>query len=452
MLRNKIGVFGLGTMGGNLALNLASKGHKISVYNRNVNRVDKLLDVASKESIHTIKGYTSVESFMYSLETPKKIVLMITAGKAVDAAIEELSPFIEKDDIIIDGGNEWYENTERRQNVLMQTHQAHWIGMGVSGGTQGARYGASIMPSGDQFVYDIIKPYISDIAAVDERDGIVCETYIGTGGSGHYVKMVHNGIEYGIMQVIAEVYDVLRISYNYDDCRIADFFEDCNIGINSYLLEITANVLRKKTGNNASFVEAILDVPAMNGTGTWTAYDSFTTATSIPIITTSIDARRMYQAKATRTILSKYRDAPNHQIASCVLDRGCLKDVLLSSINMCYFQGFQLIAEKNRDKQWGISIKDLAKIWKNGCIIRSTFLDFYAEVDEDKYLEMILMTFNYSSYRHVLHCCIALGIPLPCISACYQYILIVTQDKSPANLIQAQRNYFGDHPITMIDT
>jgi 6-phosphogluconate dehydrogenase len=305
------------------------------------------------------------------------------------------------------------------------------------------------MPGGNKYAYNLVRPFVHDIAARD-KDGRVCEAYVGEGGSGNYVKMVHNGIEYGIMQIIGEVYDILRTCYKYDNELIAAFFEDCNasMGLDSYLLDITHKVLRKKE-ECSYIVDKILDVTAMNGTGTWTAQESFTTRVPAPIIAAAINARCIQKERDTRMLLSEYamvaRDAG-------LVDVQAIKHVLLVATYFCYLQGFEVIKAKNAERGWGIDLQQLAQIWMSGCIIRSSMLEFFHSTPEEDYLDGLFerMHMDFRTFTPVLSMALSHGVPTPAITACHQYILMMTQAQSVGNLIQSQRNYFGGHPIQRI--
>jgi 6-phosphogluconate dehydrogenase len=457
MMKNKIGVYGLGVMGRNLALNLASKGHRVSLYNRETEWVDHVIGDAKKEAIDTLDGYDTVEDFMKSLAPPKKVIVMVTAGKPVDYVMESMLPYLQQGDIVIDGGNEWYENTERRQKWLWDACGTYVIGMGVSGGKHGARYGASLMPGGDVYAYDIIRPFLNDMAAKLDNDDDTCQAYIGAGGCGNYVKMVHNGIEYGIMQIIAEVYDILRTCFGYTNEETAQWFDETNETMNSYLIDITARVLRQKEGER-DFVDIIEDVPQMNGTGTWTARESFSTQppVAIPIITTAMQARCIQANKKTRVALNTI--ASRGKKENDIIQRVCTVEDVRRAMKMamyfCYLQGFELIQAKSTERKWGVDIPQLAHIWLNGCIIRSDILHFFESEREEGYMGYMTRMFaDMSMYRlclvNTLQVCLELGIATPVLSACHQYILAMTQEKSVGNIIQAQRNYFGGHPIKM---
>lgn len=451
-MANHIGVYGMGVMGRNLAMNIASKGYRVAVYNRSYDKTLETVNICKKNDIHNLDGYETLDSFIHSLEYPRKLIVMVKAGNAVDEVINVISPFILKDDIIIDGGNEWYENTEIRQTIVHEKFGAQWIGMGVSGGEYGARYGASLMPGGSSETYNAIKD-ILEAAAAKVQD-TPCVRYIGKGGSGNYVKMVHNGIEYGVMQTIAEIYSILKNLKGYNNNTIAHFFKECNKIAHSYLLEITIQVLLKKDeGSNDFLVDKILDMPQMNGTGTWTTVDSYKSlhAMPVPSIAAAVDARIISANKKRRLLLaekSKMTSSTNLIIHSVPSDDE-LQRTLLSVMFVCYLQGFDLIRSKNQEKSWGISINDLTQIWKGGCIIRSNILDLFYQSSSEDILSVIDTDISAIS-KVVSYSCLS-GLPTQCISASLQYILAYHQSYSPANLIQAQRDLFGAHGFERID-
>lgn len=451
-MANHIGVYGMGVMGRNLAINIASKGYRVAVYNRTFDKTLDAVNISQKNNIKNLDGFKTYEEFVNSLEYPRKVIVMVKAGNAVDEVINTISPFVFKDDIIIDGGNEWYENTERRQTIVHEKYGAHWIGMGVSGGEHGARYGASLMPGGSQETYDNIKGILE--AAAAEVNNKRCVSYIGKGGSGNYVKMVHNGIEYGVMQTIAEIYSILKNLKGYDNIRIAHFFKECNQIANSYLLEITIQVLLKKDdGTNDFLIDKILDMPQMNGTGTWTTVDSYKSlhAMPVPSIAAAVDARIIAANKKRRLLLAEKskNTYTSDLIIHAVPSDEDLRRTLLSVMFVCYLQGFDLIRSKNQEKTWGISINDLTQIWKGGCIIRSNILDVFYQTSNEDILSVI--DTDISAITKVVSYCSLSRLPTQCISASLQYILAYHQSNSPANLIQAQRDLFGSHGFERTD-
>ena len=449
-IQNNIGVYGLGVMGRNLALNIASKGHSVAVFNRNETKTNELIVQSSREGIRSVYGYYDIKEFMSSLQRPRKVIVMVKAGDAVDDVIRTLAPYLDPNDIIIDGGNEWYELTEQRQNWLDGNYKAHLIGMGVSGGEHGARYGPSLMPGGNAEAYKEIETFVSSFAAQTSRG--VCVAHIGSGGAGNYVKMVHNGIEYGIMQVIAEAYHILRSLYGLTNNEIAQFFENCNKGLDSYLLDITCKILRTKddvSGGRADLIDFIADTPKMNGTGTWTVQDAFKTLVAVPSISSAVDARIIGAAKDIRIKLGGTESDMNCDVKCSLKD---LRTTIIATMRMCYLQGFQLIDQKNKEKQWGIDLSLVARVWMGGCIIRSNILN---EFDDDIAFDATHVLYgaliDIPALSRVVASAVVNQIPIPTISATLQYLLGYSQTKSSANIIQAQRDFFGAHGYERTD-
>lgn len=466
---NSIGVYGVGVMGRGLALNIASRGHRVAIYNKEHDRVAQVLRDARAEQIHTMEGFHTVQDFMASLARPKKVLVMVPAGKPMWEVLDSMYPYVEQGDIIVDGGNEYYKNTQQRQALLRVRHGVHLVGMGVSGGAHGARYGAAFMPGGSQEAVESILPYLRDASNVKSE-----VSYVGGGGSGHFVKMVHNGIEYAIMQAIAEVYDIFRTVYLWNNNDIADFFQRCNeeCGIRSYLLEITCDILRKTDDDEGegSLLDKIKDVPHMNGTGAWTAKEAFESLVSCPSIIAATDARIVASDKQLRMRLNNIcntrarptshdashdasRDA-SHDSKVHNLIQNCIADTLVMMMYLSYLQGFQLIHKKSEHEEWGVDIHKLARNWMGGCIIRSNLLDMFADENrkpDDLFEDMMNVVTDVQSAGHMLAMCVLKGIHTPVLSATYQYALGYTTESSPANLIQAQRDYFGSHGYQRID-
>ena len=457
-----IGVYGMGVMGKNLALNLASKGYKVAVYNKTYEKTKETIIESRKHMMSNIDGFKNIQSFVQSIDIPRKVLIMVPSGNIVDLVIHELLPYISKNDILIDGGNEWFENTEKRQDVLFESNGVHYIGMGVSGGEKGARFGPSLMPSGDKEAYEIIEHYLISIAAKAynaDKTVYPCVMHIGSGGSGHYVKMIHNGIEYGLMQIISEIYYTLKVLYEYSNEQIANFFENANETLQSYLLEITIYILRKKdqnTNNTTYLLDMILDKPRMNGTGTWTSLEGFKNNTAIPSISSAVESRIISADKDTRTQLYNMWDyvelhEKRHNYVRPSLEK--LKKTLDIAFFMCYLQGFTLLKNKDKQKKWNINIQKCASIWKGGCIIRSNILDFFETTNIDSY--------QIEGFQKYAHCmigmqafieyCVQCSIPIPTLSATYQYIISYKTPYNSSNLIQAQRDYFGSHGFERID-
>ena len=456
--QNNVGVYGLGVMGKNLALNMASKGYRVAVYNRTLEKVQETMEASSQQNIPTVQGYTSLPDFFNSLEYPRKVIIMVKAGDAVDQVLQTFSPYIKNDDILVDGGNEWYENTERRQLLVEKTYGAYWIGMGVSGGENGARFGASFMPGGHPWAYSKLQPLLTSAAAVNPQNN-PCVTFVGNGGSGNYVKMVHNGIEYGLMQAIAEIYYILKHFKKYDNAKISSLFSLWNQDLQSFLLEITCDILVKKE-NNVFLLDHIFDSPKMNGTGTWTLRDSIRELVPVPSIGAAVDARIISSEKFERTYISFLANKPLHQSDVQVPSDEELYHALKFAMYASYVQGFQLIQRKNLEKQWHIDMSKLPAIWKGGCIIRSTMLDAFEHCFVENtnirhvlfhkpLLQQVLS--NLESTTNVMAWACQYHVPCPVISSSLQYILQYNQDRNSSNLIQAQRDFFGAHGYERID-
>lgn len=449
---NAFGVYGVGVMGRGIALNVASKGHRVAIFNKEIERVSDVLKDAHTDGISSIAGYHTVKDFMNSLERPKKVLMMVPAGKAVDEVITTMKPYMQQGDIIIDGGNEWYERTEKRQHELLEDHGVHLIGMGVSGGAYGARHGAAFMPGGDQEAVSHILEYIR--SASDKKSHV---GYVGEGGSGNYVKMVHNGIEYAVMQIIAEAYDIMKNIYNLTNDDIRTFFLSMNTDLQSYLLQITVDILDKLDDDGIHVIDTILDVARMNGTGTWTARDALELLLPCPSIAAAVDARLTSTQKCDRTILSHLLKrgissyTPNDFIGTP--DEIHLKETIITSMYMSYLQGFLLIQKKSEEKAWNVNMNQVAKTWMGGCIIQSTILHFFAVNDPLSYKRQLFhyVSHTFEDYAHVMHMCLQHTLYTPVLSATYQYMLGLTNAKSSANIIQAQRDYFGSHGFEKVN-
>jgi len=387
--QSRIGLAGLAVMGQNLALNIASKGFDISVYNRSADKTDQCVARADKElgdGSGKLRGYHELKDFVGSLQKPRCVIILVKAGAPVDATIAGLTEFMEPGDIIIDGGNEWYENTERRQEAALEKGLVH-LGMGVSGGEEGARNGPSMMPGGDKAAYDVIADILQPVSA--QTDSGACVTYVGPGGSGNFVKMVHNGIEYGDMQLISEAYDVLKTVGGLTNEELAATFSEWNKAeLNSFLIEISALILAKKDEqapeSGAFLVDKILDKTGMKGTGKWTVQQAADLSVAAPTIATSLDARFISGLKENRVACEAiYTNAGLAPAGSAGPVPGIDKQQLIADVRaalycskvMSYAQGMNLIRAKSEEQKWGLQLGEMARIWKGGCIIRAQFLD-----------------------------------------------------------------------------
>src|SRR6266542_7120811 len=448
----KIGLIGLGVMGQNLALNIERNHYPIAVFNREPTAAAAF---ASRHPDRPIIPTTSPEEFVRSLERPRKIILLVKAGDPVDWTINLIKPFLEKGDIIIDGGNSYIKDTERREREL-KTEGLYMIGSGTSGGEKGALWGPSLMPGGDRQAYEEIRPIWEAIAAKVE-DG-PCVTYIGPGGSGHYVKMVHNGIEYGDMQLIAEAYDLLRKILRLDATQMAQIFEQWNQGeLESYLIEITAKILRvRDSETDKPLVDLVGDKAGQKGTGKWTSQVAQDLGIAIPTIEAALTARNISARKEERVVASKLIGAPSEEVSTG--DQRDLieavREALYASKICSYAQGMSLIRAGSDEWNWGINMREMARIWKGGCIIRARFLDSIMRAYErDPQLRNLLLDDEFNSrveesqesWRRAVAYAQANGIAVPSMSASLAYFDSYRSETVPHNLTQAQRDYFGAH-------
>jgi 6-phosphogluconate dehydrogenase len=461
------GVIGLEVMGRNLALNVERNGYPISVYNRTYAKTQHFMDVLAKGK--QAKGFEQIKDFVASLERPRRILIMVKAGKPVDAVIEELKPFLQSGDIVIDGGNSLFTDTERRVAALKPTG-IRFFGMGVSGGEEGALWGPSMMPGGDYESYEHLKPILEKVAAKAPSDGIPCVTYCGDGGAGHFVKMVHNGIEYGDMQLIAEAYDLLKNVGGLSNAQLADVFGQWNQGeLQSFLIEITQKVINFPDPQKPSvpLVEQIRDVVGMKGTGTWTIEAALNLLVPIPTIAAAVDSREISGLKAERETASKFLRGPFPKPLAGDKKQfiNDVKDALYCSKICSYAQGMALLSAANRPKDkngydFHMKLPDLPMIWRAGCIIRAAFLEeitnAFKEVPtlsnllmNSRFKEMIGM--RQDPWRRTVSLGIANGIGLPAFSASLGYYDSYRRARLPGNLIQAQRDFFGAHTYERSD-
>ncbi|OEH53095.1 phosphogluconate dehydrogenase (NADP(+)-dependent, decarboxylating) [Oceanobacillus sp. E9] len=453
MMKQQIGVIGLAVMGKNIALNMESKGFSVAVFNRSYEKTENFL--ANEASGKNFVGAKTIEEFVDSLEKPRKIMLMVKAGPATDATIESLKPHLDKGDILIDGGNTLYEDTIRRNKELDESG-IHFIGTGVSGGEEGALNGPSIMPGGQAEAYKLVAPIFEAISAKVDHDP--CVTYIGPNGAGHFVKMVHNGIEYGDMQLIAEAYDLMKNVLGLDATELHNVFKDWNDGeLDSYLIEITADIFTKvdeETGK--PLVEVILDKAGQKGTGKWTSKNALDLGVPLPLITESVFARFISSLKDERVRASKELNGPTNVL----LDESkeelieAIRQALYMSKIVSYAQGFAQMRAASDEYDWNLSYGDIAMIWRGGCIIRAKFLQKIKDAyDRDAQLPNLMLDSYFkeivegyqSSLRKVVSLAVAHGIAVPTLSSAIAYYDSYRSEDLPANLIQAQRDYFGAH-------
>ncbi|KAL9668042.1 hypothetical protein QQ045_002414 [Rhodiola kirilowii] len=459
----RIGLAGLAVMGQNLALNIAEKGFPISVYNRSTEKVDETVQRAKAEGDLPVYGFPDPESFIKSIQTPRVIILLVKAGPPVDATIKSLVAHMEKGDCIVDGGNEWYENTERREKELAQQGLLY-LGMGVSGGEEGARNGPSMMPGGSYEAFKYIEDILLKVAA--QVDSGPCVTYIGKGGAGNFVKMVHNGIEYGDMQLIAEAYDVLKSVGKLTNEELHEVFSEWNKGeLQSFLIEITADIFGiKDDKGEGHLVDKVLDKTGMKGTGKWTVQQAADLSIAAPTIAASLDSRFLSGLKEERVEASKvFASGVFGDSTSVVNKQKLIHDVrqaLYASKICSYAQGMNLIRAKSIEQGWGLVLGELARIWKGGCIIRAIFLDRIKQAyDRNPDLANLLVDPEFakeilerqSAWRKVVCLAINSGISTPGMSSSLAYFDTYRRDRLPANLVQAQRDYFGAHTYERTD-
>lgn len=458
MSKQQIGVIGLAVMGKNLALNIESRGFSVSVYNRSSSKTEEFLQEAKGKNV---VGTYSIEEFVQSLETPRKILLMVKAGTATDATIQSLLPHLEKDDILIDGGNTYYKDTQRRNKELAESG-IHFIGTGVSGGEEGALKGPSIMPGGQKEAHELVKPILEAISA--KVDGEPCTTYIGPDGAGHYVKMVHNGIEYGDMQLISESYFILKQVLGLSADELHEVFAEWNKGeLDSYLIEITADIFTKKDEETGKpLVDVILDKAGQKGTGKWTSQSALDLGVPLPIITESVFARFISAMKEERVKASGLLSGPEVKPVTENKEEliEAVRKALFMSKICSYAQGFAQMKAASEEYNWDLKYGEIAMIFRGGCIIRAAFLqkikeayDREPELDNlllDSYFKNIVESYQ-GALRQVISLAVAQGVPVPSFSSALAYYDSYRTAVLPANLIQAQRDYFGAHTYERTD-
>ncbi|MEK4437228.1 MULTISPECIES: NADP-dependent phosphogluconate dehydrogenase [Paenibacillus] len=458
MAKQQIGVIGLAVMGKNLALNIESRGFTVSVFNRSPEKTNDLLKEAEGKNL---TGTFSIEEFVASLESPRKILIMVQAGKATDATIEQLLPHLDEGDIIIDGGNAYFPDTQRRSKEL-EEKGIRFIGTGVSGGEEGALKGPSIMPGGQESAYKLVEPILTAISAKVGDDP--CCTYIGPDGAGHYVKMVHNGIEYGDMQLIGEAYHLLKSVLNVSVEELHEIFTEWNQGeLDSYLIEITADIFSKydpETGK--PMVDVILDAAGQKGTGKWTSQSALDLGVPLSMITESVFSRFLSAMKDERVAASKILNGPKAEAFSG--DKKAfiesVRKALFASKIVSYAQGFAQMRAASDEYGWDLKYGNIAMIFRGGCIIRSQFLQNIKEAyDKDAALKNLLLDPYFQNivesyqdaWREVVAAAVKQGIPVPGFSSALSYYDSYRTERLPANLLQAQRDYFGAHTFKRVD-
>lgn len=459
MTKQQIGVVGMAVMGKNLALNIESRGYSVALYNRTGSKTE---EVVAEHPEKNLKATYTVEEFVQSIEKPRRIVMMVQAGKGTDATIQSLLPHLDKGDILIDGGNTFFKDTIRRSEALADS-DINFIGAGVSGGEEGALKGPSIMPGGQKEAYELVAPILNEIAAKAE-DGESCVTYIGPNGAGHYVKMVHNGIEYGDMQLIAESYDLMQNLLGLSVDEMADIFKEWNTSeLDSFLIEITADILTRKDdlGTGKPIVDVILDAAGNKGTGKWTSQSALDLGVPLPLITESVFARYISAYKDERVQASKVLAKPEMKFDGDkqeLVEK--IREALYFSKIMSYAQGFSQLRKASKEYDWDLPFGEIAKIWRAGCIIRAQFLQKITDAYEtnpdienlllDDYFKDITTKYQ-QAVRDVVALAVQAGVPVPTFSSAIAYFDSYRSERLPANLIQAQRDYFGAHTYERTD-
>jgi 6-phosphogluconate dehydrogenase len=453
-----LGLIGLGVMGSNLALNIEENGFPLVVWNLRNEVTEKFI---AGNAGKRFDGAPTIEELVARLERPRSIILMITAGAPVDSVIEKLAPLLDTGDLIIDGGNSWFKETQRRERALAEKG-LKYLGVGISGGEEGARYGPSLMPGGDHDAYALVRPMLEAIAATS--DSGVCTTMVGPDGAGHFVKMVHNGIEYADMQIIAEVYDILRRVAALSSPELATLFTSWNEGpLESFLIEITGKifgVVDEKSGR--PLVEMVLDKAGQKGTGKWTVQIALDLGVPVPSIAAALDSRMLSAIKEERTVADKYIHGPFASLGSAEMEELVMlaHDALYAAKIGAYAQGMNLIRAASNEYGWNIDLGELARIWKGGCIIRARFLDMVMQAyrKEPKLASLFLdpeigslLHSLQPAWRQVLLRAQEHGIPVPAMSAGLSYFDAYRTERLPQNLTQAQRDAFGAHTYQRSD-
>ncbi|MEP6821165.1 MAG: NADP-dependent phosphogluconate dehydrogenase [Chthoniobacterales bacterium] len=454
-----IGLIGLAVMGENLVLNMESRGFQVAVYNRTTDVMEKF--IAGRGAGKNFTGCKTLEEFVGALAKPRKMQIMVKAGGPVDAVIEQLVPLLEPGDVVIDGGNSLWTDTQRREKHLKEKG-IHFFGVGVSGGEEGALKGPSIMPGGSAEGWEAIAPIYTKIAAVAE--GEPCCRHMGPDGAGHYVKMVHNGIEYGDMQLICEAYAILKATVNPSAAEFAEIFTSWNKGeLNSFLIEITANIFKRTdAGSGKALVDVILDKAGQKGTGKWTVGHAVEMGVPLSVIGGAVEARILSSIKDQRVVASKSLPGPSPKPFSGDKDKTieAVRDALFASKIISYAQGFVQLGAAAKLYDWSLNFGDIASIWRGGCIIRAQFLNRITDAYKrdpalknlilDPYFRDII-TKTQANWRTALQAAIEYGVAAPSFSAALAYYDSYRSERLPANLLQAQRDYFGSHTYERLD-
>lgn len=460
MSNNQFGLIGLAVMGQNLVLNAADHGFKVAVFNRTGSKTEEFMRGEAKEK--SIEAFYTLEEFVASLQRPRRIQIMVQAGRPVDLVIDQLKPLLDPGDIIIDGGNSFFPDTERRAKAL-EAEGFRYIGMGVSGGEEGARFGPSMMPGGTTEAYQFIEPLVQAISAKAQADGEPCVTYVGPGGAGHYVKMVHNGIEYGDMQLIAESYNLLKQALAPSAEEFHRIFSEWNAGVlSSFLIEITANIFTKMDDDTGQpLVELILDKAGQKGTGKWTSQNALDIGSAIPTITAAVDSRYISAIKDERVAAGQVLSGPKPVYSG---DRqqliDAVRDALYASKICSYAQGMALLKKASAEYNYNLDLGEMARIWRGGCIIRAELLDDITNAYRrnpnlpnllvDDFFKTAVES-RQAAWRFAVTTAVQMGVPVPAMSASLAYFDSYRAARLPANLIQAQRDYFGAHTFERTD-
>lgn len=453
-----IGLIGLAVMGQNLVLNMADHGFSVAVYNRTYAKVQEFVEGPAKGK--KIVGFHELKEFVASLKRPRRVMMMVKAGDPVDELIGQLLPFLEAGDIVIDGGNSHFPDSQRRYEELKEKGIL-FVGAGISGGEEGARHGPSIMPGGNPDAWPHVKGIFQAIAAKSD-DGEPCCDWVGDGGAGHYVKMVHNGIEYGDMQLICEAYDLLKRGAHFSYSDLARVFTEWNQGaLDSYLIEITAQIFEKKDSDGKPLIDKILDVAGQKGTGKWTGIDALDRGMPLTLIGEAVFARCVSALKDERVQASqKYPEASHQEKRDPHAFAKQISEALYASKIISYAQGFMLMKAASEEHQWKLNFGSIALMWRGGCIIRSKFLSKIKQAyEKNPHLQNLLLdpffigeiTRCIPSWRQVVATGALLGVALPCFSSALSFFDAYRSSSLPANLLQAQRDFFGAHTYERID-